>query len=122
MNEQWGSEYSQWVHAGIVAKNVNLNREIGKAELSEILSNLAGMDINAGKHMKDADIFKVGDAVEAISECFKLYDSEKSSMAAGMKLDEILTYEKALGLIDNFAGRIYSPDAAEKGNFENLAV
>lgn len=89
-------------------------------KLSEILSNLAGMDINAGKHMKDADIFKVGDAVEAISECFKLYDSEKSSMAAGMKLDEILTYEK--GSIDNFTGRIYSPDAAEKGNFENLAV
>ena len=117
-----GSEYSQWVHAGIVAKNVNLNREIGKAELSEILTNLAGMDINAGKHMKDADTFKVSDAAEAISSCFKLHDSEKSSMTAGMKLDEILTYEKALGLIDNFAGGVYSPDAAEKGSFKNLAV
>ena len=112
--------YDQWFAAGIVKSGTSLDLPVGRAELDEMLSGLAGTKVYSTISLSSA--LKVKDGADAIANVFHLEQDDRRAIMKGIKGDAALTYRNALGLIDNFAGELYSNQTVKSGMHLNFAV
>lgn len=113
-------EYDEWVKAGVLASNDNLDEPIDSNGMEIMLARLAGVsEMNA--NLPEGEL-TARDGATAIKDYFKLADGDYSKMLDNINADEKLTYEVAINLIDNFAGGLYNKDAAMSTIEDNYAI